>query len=277
VTYRKPPDAHSAGTVPRTKKSLGQHFLRLPNVARRIVELMEIGPRDRVLEIGAGAGALSGLLRAAGPALLVLLEKDAHWALERHRTGDGEVVLADAARFAWERIREDRPWKVVGNLPYNIASVIIWDVVSLAPGLERAVFMVQKEVALRLAALPGGKSYGALSVWAQSFMRPDIIFSLGPEAFTPPPKVDSALVRFTPLPAEQRPRHPEKLAALLDLCFQNRRKQLRSLFKMHNMPYALPILEQLGIDPQKRPETLEPALFQELSARIVLTRRGKNA
>jgi 16S rRNA (adenine1518-N6/adenine1519-N6)-dimethyltransferase len=271
------PDSHSAKKIPGTKKSLGQHFLRLPDTARRIVKLLDIGPQDRVLEIGPGAGALSGLLRDAEPALLVLLEKDARWALERRRAGDGSVVLADAARFAWERISADRPWKIVGNLPYNIASVIIWDAVSLASGMERAVFMVQKEVALRLAALPGGKRYGALSVWAQSFTRPSIVFSLGPEAFTPPPKVDSALVYFAPLPPEQRPRHPEALAALLGLCFQNRRKQLRSLFKMHTMPHALPILEQLGIDPQKRPETLEPALFQELSARIVLTRRGKNA
>lgn len=253
---------------PRAKKSLGQHFLRSPDTARRIADLLEIGPEDRVLEIGPGPGALSVFLRAAGPALLVLVEKDRYWALERRKSGDGQVLLMDATRFAWERITPERPWKVIGNLPYNVASFLIWDIVSRASGLARAVFMVQKEVALRLAALPGGKNYGALSVWAQSFTRPKIEFSLGPGAFAPPPKVDSALVSFMPLPGARRPVRPEALAALLRLCFQNRRKQLRTLFNMHGMPHALPLLQEFGIDPRSRPEMLAPELFQQLSARL---------
>ena len=173
---------------PKAKKSLGQHFLRRPDTARRILDLLDIGQEDRVLEIGPGPGALSGFLRTAAPAVLVLVEKDRHWACERQKAGDGQVVLADATRFAWERISPARPWKLIGNLPYNIASFLIWDILSRASGLSRAVFMVQKEVALRLAAEPGGKSYGALSVWAWSFARPRIEFTWARRLLRPRPK-----------------------------------------------------------------------------------------
>jgi 16S rRNA (adenine1518-N6/adenine1519-N6)-dimethyltransferase len=253
---------------PKAKKSLGQHFLRRPDTARRIVDLLEIGPEDRVLEIGPGPGALSGFLRAAGPALLALVEKDRYWAFERQQAGEGRVVLADATLLAWERITLARPWKIVGNLPYNVASFLIWDILSRAPGLSRAVFMVQKEVALRLAAEPGGKSYGALSVWTRSFALPKTEFILGPAAFAPPPRVDSAVVSFTPLPPDERPERPKALAALLKLCFQHRRKQLGTVFTMHGMARVLPILRTMGIDPRSRPETLSPQLFRKLSTQV---------
>ena len=254
--------------TPKAKKSLGQHFLHQRSAAERIVQLLEISSQDRVLEIGPGPGALSGLLRAAKPSCLLLVEKDAYWAVERQKAGDGYVVLMDAMRFAWSRITPERPWKIIGNLPYNIASPLLWDIASQAVGLQRAVCMVQKEVALRIIAPPNTKNYGALSVWLQSFLRPQLIFTLGPGAFTPPPKVDSALVVFVPLPQAQRAQHPESLASLLKICFQNRRKQLQNIFRMHNKAHALPILRELDIDPQKRPEHLAPKLFQELSARL---------
>jgi 16S rRNA (adenine1518-N6/adenine1519-N6)-dimethyltransferase len=232
------------------------------------VQLLEIGPGDRVLEIGPGPGVLSALLRAANPARLLLVEKDSYWAAERQKAGDGQVVLMDAMHFAWNRITSERPWKIIGNLPYNVASPLLWDLASQASGLQRAVCMVQKEVALRIVASPGTKNYGALSVWLQSFTRPQLVFTVGPGAFTPPPKVDSGLVLFVPLPPAQRAQQPGPLASLLKMCFQNRRKQLRSIFRMHNREYALPILRELDIAPQERPEHLAPKLFQELSARL---------
>ena len=254
--------------TPKAKKSLGQHFLRRQSTAERIVQLLEIGPQDRVLEIGPGPGALSGLLRAAKPACLLLLEKDGYWAAARQKAGDGQVVLMDALHFAWSRITPEQPWKIIGNLPYNVASPLLWDIASQATGLQRAVCMVQKEVALRIVASPDTKNYGALSVWLQSFLQPRLAFTVGAEAFTPAPKVDSAVVAFTPLPPAERARRPEPLAALLKICFQNRRKQLRSIFRMHKREAALPVLQTLGIDPRARPEHLAPKLFQELSARL---------
>jgi 16S rRNA (adenine1518-N6/adenine1519-N6)-dimethyltransferase len=253
---------------PKAKKSLGQHFLHQHATAERIVRLLEIGPLDRVLEIGPGPGALSALLKAAKPACLLLVEKDSYWAAERQQAGDGQVVLMDALHFAWKRITPEHPWKIISNLPYNVASPLLWDIASQADGLQRAVCMVQKEVALRIVASPDTKHYGALSVWLQSFMRPQLVFTVGAGAFTPPPKVDSAVLLFVPLPLAQRAQRPEPLALLLKMCFQNRRKQLRSIFRMHNREYALPILRELGIDPQSRPEHLTPKLFQELSARL---------
>ena len=242
--------------------------MRSPALAQRIVHLLDIGPHDRVLEIGPGPGALSGFLRLAGPGALVLLEKDAHWAAERQRANEGQAVIMDALRLPWERITSAWPWKLIGNLPYNIASPLIWDAVSLARGLTRAVFMVQKEVALRIAAPPGGKSYGALSVWVQSFVSPKIAFSVGPGMFNPPPKVDSAVIVLTPLPPGQRADRPEELARLLRLCFQNRRKQLQTIFKQNKMEHALHVLQDMKINPQNRPETLSPLLFQELSSKL---------
>ena len=254
--------------TPKAKKNLGQHFLHQRSVAERIVQLLEVGPQDRVLEIGPGSGALSALLRAAKPARLLLVEKDGYWAAERRKAGDGQVVLMDAMHFAWNRITPDRPWKIIGNLPYNVASPLLWDIASQADGLQRAVCMVQKEVALRIIASPDTQHYGALSVWLQSFTLPQLVFTVGPGAFTPPPKVHSAVMVFEPLPLAQRAPKPAALASLLKICFQNRRKQLRSIFRMHQREYGLPILRELAIDPQSRPERLAPKLFQELSARL---------
>jgi len=262
-------DANFGGMqAPKAKKSLGQHFLHQRSVAERIVGLLEVGPQDRVLEVGPGPGALSGLLKAARPAWLLLLEKDKYWAVARQKAEDGQVVLMDAAHFSWDRITPERPWKIIGNLPYNIASHLLWDIASQAGGLQRAVCMLQKEVALRVIAAPDTKNYGALSVWLQSFLLPQLIFTVGSGAFTPKPKVTSAVVVFVPLSPAQRMQQPKPLASLLKMCFQNRRKQLQSIFKMHNKEYALPILQELDIDPSSRPEHLAPKLFQKLSVRL---------
>ena len=213
---------------PRAKKSLGQHFLKREDICRRIATLLLPKPEDMVLEIGPGPGALTRAIEEQPHARLLLLEKDRHWAAERQRLGEArtQAVLTDALRFDWRRITPDKPWKVIGNLPYNVASPLIWDIVSRATGWQRAAFMVQKEVGQRLAAQPNTNHYGALSVWVQSYARPRMEFIVGPGAFSPPPKVDSAVLSFDPLPPERRPAHPEVLARLLRVCFQQRRNSL---------------------------------------------------
>ena len=183
-------------TQPKAKKSLGQHFLRHESICNRIASLLLPKDTDNVIEIGPGPGALTRAIEAQPHARLVLLEKDSHWAAERQRLGAArtQAVLTDALRFDWSRITPDNPWKIIGNLPYNVASPMMWDLFSRATGLVRAAFMVQKEVGQRLAAGPGNGHYGALSVWVQSFARPRMEFIVGPGAFSPPPKVDSAFV-----------------------------------------------------------------------------------
>lgn len=254
------------------KKSLGQHFLRDDNACRRIVDLVRVAPGDNILEIGPGRGALTNLLRPLPWSRLVLLEKDdALAAAHAAQAAPGlEVVPGDAMAFDWSRLTGD--WKIVGNLPYNVASPLMWDIVSRAPGLRRAVFMIQKEVADRILAGPGGKTYGALTVWMRSFTVPGKGFVLGPAAFSPPPKVDSAVITLDPLPSDQRPASPAALAALLKLCFGLRRKQLHGILR-RAFPdrYAPALLTGLGIDLNQRPETLTPREFQNLASVLMPT------
>lgn len=260
---RVPPDARAA--MPGAKRSLGQNFLRDANIARKIVTLLDAGPEDQVLEIGPGQGALTGLLRTCGARRLVLVEKDRALAFARKAEGVAEVILGDALAMPWERFSE--PWKCIGNLPYNVASPLMWEIVSRARGLQRAVFMVQKEVALRLTARAGTSAYGALSVWVQSFVRPALAFTVPPQVFWPRPKVDSAVVVFSPFAFAHDGKEPDcepaDLAATLKTCFQRRRKQLGSIARACGVESEA--LERLGIDPGLRPENLTPENFQRLA------------
>ena len=255
-------------TQPKAKKSLGQHFLRHESICNRIASLLLPKDTDNVIEIGPGPGALTRAIEAQPHARLVLLEKDSHWAAERQRLGAArtQAVLTDALRFDWSRITPDNPWKIIGNLPYNVASPMMWDLFSRATGLVRAAFMVQKEVGQRLAAGPGNGHYGALSVWVQSFARPRMEFIVGPGAFSPPPKVDSAVLSFEPLPPDQRPERPDLLALVIKVCFQQRRKQLGSITRRCPLaPWLSAAIEQAGITPTLRPEQLTVADFQHIS------------
>ncbi|MDO5483426.1 MAG: 16S rRNA (adenine(1518)-N(6)/adenine(1519)-N(6))-dimethyltransferase RsmA [Desulfovibrionaceae bacterium] len=253
---------------PRAKKSLGQHFLRHESICLRIAALLRATSADSILEIGPGPGALTRALEAGPHARLLLIEKDSHWAAERQRLAapGTQAVLADALRFDWRRISPQSPWMVIGNLPYNVASPLIWDILSRAAGLVRAAFMVQKEVGQRLAASPDSRHYGALSVWTQSFAAPRLEFVVGPGAFSPPPKVDSAVLSFEPLPPEARVRHPEALKRLLHVTFQQRRKQLGGIFRRGGLPFMLEGLEECGLSPNLRPEALSVADFGRLSS-----------
>lgn len=255
-------------SFPSAKKSLGQHFLRHEHICSRIVSLLQSVSTDDILEIGPGPGALTRVLESVPHARLLLLEKDRYWAAERQRQAapGTQAVLMDALRFHWQRITPEHPWKIVGNLPYNVASPLIWDIFSLAGGLVRAVFMVQKEVGQRLAAAPGSRHYGALSVWVQSYAVPRLEFVVGPGAFSPPPKVDSAVLSFEPLSPEARPLYPEALKRLLRMTFQQRRKQLGGIFRRGGLSCMLEGLEILGLSPDLRPEALSVTDFGRLSA-----------
>lgn len=245
---------------PAPKKSLGQHFLINPGICRKIIDLLAPAPQDQILEIGPGPGALTRFLLAAPYRRLLLIEKDSYWAGERG--GEAEVLEQDALAFDWTALCEEGSWKLVGNLPYNIASPLIWDIVSKCGCYSRAVFMVQKEVGERLCAAPDSRLYGALSVWVQCHAAVHHAFTVGPGSFRPPPKVDSAVVLFTPLPG---PEYPQKLQELLRICFQQRRKQLGGVFRRLGLPVLLKGLEALGLDAQLRAENLTCADFMNLA------------
>jgi 16S rRNA (adenine1518-N6/adenine1519-N6)-dimethyltransferase len=247
---------------PFAKRSLGQNFLQDPNIAGKIVDSLHIAPDDAVVEIGPGRGALTGAIRARGPGHLTVIEKDVDLAAELGRTWpDLDVVQADALRFDWAGLPAGR--KVIGNLPYNIASPLIWDIVSRCR-FSMAVFMVQYEVARRIAAGPGGKEYGVLGIWVQSFARPTLLFKVGPNAFRPRPKVDSAVVRLVPEEGA-RPFEPLQLAQTLRICFRQRRKQLGTILRDLLAEDVIKWFDSEGLDLKARPEEVSPAQYQTLS------------
>lgn len=246
------------------KRSLGQNFLHDPNTARKIVAAAELNPSDSVLEIGPGQGALSSYILKAGPRLYAALEKDDNLAYELKRKHPSAVVIhCDALEFAWERLQEQH-WTLVGNLPYNIASPLVWEIVSRTPGMKRSVFMVQKEVGLRMAAGPGKKAYGALSVWIQNYCYVKAAFTVSPNVFRPRPKVDSQVVVFTPK-KRQIDFNPSALGGLIRICFQKRRKQLGSILKEIVSPELKKEMAKQGVELGYRPEVLSPEKFAMLS------------
>ncbi len=254
---------------PKPKKSLGQNFLVNQGICERIVKLLPLAPESLVLEIGPGAGALTKYLAQAPHAALLLLEKDRELAKTLGVLADGktDIVNADAMKFDWSRLNSLGVWNICGNLPYNVASPLIWDILAKA-SYAKTVFMVQKEVAQRFAAKPGTGAYGALTVWAGCHARPRLEFTVAPGNFRPMPKVDSAVVSFTPLPVDQWPQNPRALKKLLDLCFQNRRKQLGGIFRKHGQQSLLQALEELGLAPSLRPENLSCQDYMNLAGAI---------
>lgn len=252
-------------------RRLGQHFLHDPKILSRIVDALDPVPGETVLEIGPGKGSLTAALLERG-LQVVTIEKDRGLAetlrassVVRHAS-ELTVIEGDALRVDWHavlRTTHHAPRtvvKVVGNIPYYITSPLI-DKALTAPLPERVVFLVQEEVADRIAARPGSKTYGALSVGVQAVTRVEKLFTVAPGAFRPPPKVRSALIRLTPLTQPLvRSAEIAPLRAFVTACFSKRRKQLKN---------AVPglrgeDLEALGFDPSVRPERLAPEAFVRL-------------
>lgn len=248
----------------RSKRSLGQNFLVDQNVAAKIVDRLQAEPRETVLEIGPGNGALTGLLLQRVRRVLVL-EKDLSLArkIKDHWPEIG-VIGGDALHFDWQRL-QGRVERVVGNLPYNVASPIMWELARSGRGLRRMVFTVQKEVARRVASPPGYREYGGLSVWMQSFFCVRYGFDVSRNVFQPRPGVTSAVLILEPLPVCERPENPDSLSRLIHLCFQNRRKQLGRILKKRWSEALDDWLRQQGLERRNRPEDLSPDQFQALS------------
>ena len=253
----------------RPNKRLGQHFLADPHILGRIADALDGSPGETIIEIGPGRGELTRELTARG-FHVIAIEKDRALAeqLRVQVSGVGcQVVTGDALRLDWHELHSrhltpgtPHRLKIIGNIPYNITSPLLEK--ALTPPLpERIVFLVQLEVARRIAAAPGGKTYGALSIGVQAQCRVEQLFTVLPGSFRPPPKVTSALLRLTRL-AEPlvRPEEVAPLRAFVTACFSRRRKQL------HNaVPGAsAAALTALGFEPKARPETLTPADFVRL-------------
>jgi 16S rRNA (adenine1518-N6/adenine1519-N6)-dimethyltransferase len=211
----------------QARKRFGQHFLSDVSVLDAIVDLIDPRPGQALIEIGPGLGALTWPLRERCGALTVIeLDRDL---AARLRTQTGlNVIEADVLTVDFAALAQTlgQPLRVVGNLPYNISTPILFHLLDSASVVADQHFMLQKEVALRMAAAPGGKDYGRLSVMLQWRYRIHTVLDVPPQAFEPPPKVDSAVVRMQPLPLATQ-QSPPLLRELVTVAFSQRRKLLR--------------------------------------------------
>lgn len=244
----------------RTSRALGQHFLADPNTARRIARLANVHHGDRVLEIGPGVGSLTVALLDAG-ARVTALELDRHVLRALHEVvGDDEAITichGDALTADFAALLAGGPWKLVANLPYNVATPIVMRVLKEVEPIREMVVMVQREVGERLAAAPGGKDYGAVSVKVAYLARAKVLGMVPPTVFLPPPKVESALVglvRHETPPVEVPSR--AALFALVEAGFGQRRKMLRRALAPLLGDRSIAVLVDAGIAPERRAETL---------------------
>jgi 16S rRNA (adenine1518-N6/adenine1519-N6)-dimethyltransferase len=264
------------------KKAFGQHFLHDTHYLDRIVDAIRPAPDDLMAEIGPGQGALTTpLLTRLKHLHVVEIDRDLIAWLREHFPADRLTVhAADALRFDFgslldsplppgeglgvrEPARPTQPLRVVGNLPYNISSPLLFHLAEYAGRIADMHFMLQKEVVDRMAAAPDTPDYGRLSVMLQARFRVMKLFNVPPGAFNPPPKVDSAVVRLVPLPADAIPyRDARRFADIVGHAFGQRRKTLRNTLKRLVDPAGF---EAAGIDPLRRGETLSVAEFSRLA------------
>jgi 16S rRNA (adenine1518-N6/adenine1519-N6)-dimethyltransferase len=248
------------------RKRFGQHFLHDPGVIRRIVAAIAPQPGDHLVEIGPGEGAITfELLRAIGRLDAVELDRDLIEPLRERNSGIGELVVhgADALRFDFCSLAAgDERLRLVGNLPYNISTPLLFHLLDQSRCIRDMHFMLQKEVVERMAAEPGGKDYGRLSVMLQARCAVIPLFSIGPGAFRPPPKVDSAVVRLVQLAMPPEIADQAVFARLVAAAFAQRRKTLRNGLKGL---LSAEEIAALGIDPGVRAEQLPLADFVRLA------------
>jgi 16S rRNA (adenine1518-N6/adenine1519-N6)-dimethyltransferase len=250
-------------------RALGQNFMADANVVRKIVRLAGVGPGDRVVEVGAGLGSLTLALLEVG-ADVTAIEVDQHLAPVLRgvvEPGGATVIEADAMELDWSALvgapDAARPWSLVANLPYNIATPLVLDLLRTVPAIERMVVLVQLEVAERLAAGPGTKTYGIPSVKRAWWADASVVAKVAPSVFIPPPRVTSAVVdlrRHAPAGTEA------ERAVVFDLIetgFNQRRKMLRRSLSARAGPGDL---EAAGIRPEARAEELTLPDWQRLAA-----------
>jgi 16S rRNA (adenine1518-N6/adenine1519-N6)-dimethyltransferase len=255
----------------RPRKRFGQHFLVQPGIAQRIVDLAALNDTKTVLEIGPGRGALTGLLATrAGKLILVEIDRDLCRELREKFAGDSRVAVVEGDVLALDleaQFAAEAPLTVVANLPYNISTPVLMKLLASPDLFSRLVLMLQREVAERLCAAAGSNAYGGLSVMAQTAARAQIAFVVPATAFTPRPKVESAVVVIEPKREALGAARRRLLRHIVRTLFSRRRKQLvNGLAGLTANPTAL--LERLAIDPRRRPETLTVEDFERLAAAL---------
>ena len=260
------------------KKSLGQHLLLNPSTIDKILRIAHIQPTDHLLEIGPGPGAMTKRLAACAQTV-VAVEKDRRFveSLKDQLSDFKNVILieGDILNLQLEKILPPGPgkWKVVANLPYNIATEVIFHLLEPNHLFVSFTLMVQREVAHRLVASPGTKDYGILSIFSQLFSKNRIVMRLPPGAFTPPPKVDSAVVEFQIDEGCRFPiHHLPTFETVVRSSFEQRRKMIRNSLAGGMPQISAATLSQAlkttGILPEARAETVPIGQFVKLANEI---------
>jgi len=255
----------------RARRRFGQHFLTDTSMVERIVRGGRVGAGDRVIEIGPGLGILTeALLRAGAEVTAVELDRDLA-AYLRGAYPQVRLIEADAAAVDWETEAPGSGWKVVANLPYNVGTKVLMQVLRNPRTFESATVMLQREVVNRLMADKGSRTYGALSVEAQVRGAPVFVMSVPPGAFHPPPKVQSAVVRFDLFEQpETGGVKPSAFDRVVRGAFAQRRKTVaNSLGSRFGKDRAREALSEAGLDPQLRAEHLSVEDFRRLARAMV--------
>ncbi|MBI4588596.1 MAG: ribosomal RNA small subunit methyltransferase A [Candidatus Rokubacteria bacterium] len=265
-------------TTTGRRRGLGQHFLRDARIAQAIVETANLTPADLCVEIGPGEGALTFLLAERAGRLLALEVDEALIAALRSELASRphvEIRQADARRFEYRTLPALRPSPqgrvvVIGNLPYSASKAILEQLVEARTAVSEMVLTLQKEVAERVAAEPGSKRYGALSVLTQLYCDVRVVMTIPPGAFRPPPEVDSAVLHLRVLPAPRVPVANEReFRRVVKAAFSQRRKNLANALAGGlgcGLATARQRVAAAGIDPRRRAETLFLNEFSRLSA-----------
>lgn len=259
----------------RARKRFGQNFLSDPNIIRKIVDAIRPLPDDLMVEIGPGLGAMTEpLLERLNHLHVVEIDRDLiarlhqRWAPERLTVHEGDALKFDFGALAGD----GRPLRIVGNLPYNISTPILFHLADFAAQVRDMSFMLQKEVVMRMVAEPGSEEYGRLSVMLQYRFRMGRLFDVSPGAFRPAPKVMSSIVRMIPLPVEQLGARDEALLGeVVTAAFGQRRKTLRNTLREYlgEADFAA-----LGIDPGLRAERLAVADYVAIANHVADKRKG---
>ncbi len=253
-------------TFHRPLKKFGQNFLTQPGIAKKIVESLEITGEDAVIEVGPGPGALSAFIHDKAPAYYMAIEIDTRWADQLRALYDEkiEVVSEDFLKFDLGRIYQKYPSvKVIGNIPYNITSPILFKLLDAHTHIRSSVIMMQKEVALRIVAQPNCKAYGILSVLMQTFATPRLLFDVNRKNFMPVPRVDSSIIRFNYIPQVADLTDPQLFRKVVRAAFNQRRKMLRnSLSRIFDRSIVYSVS---SVDIERRPDNLTRDEFKILA------------
>lgn len=248
----------------RARKRFGQHFLTDPGVIDAIVRSIHPADQDVIVEIGPGQGAITDILaRQAGHLHAIELDRDLAASLRRQYEDNPAVTIHEADALAFDYSRLGERLRIVGNLPYNISTPLLFHLLKFRDRVLDMHFMLQKEVVARMAAGPGSKAYGRLGIMLGCYMNIEALFDVDSRAFDPPPEVTSAVVRLDPLPADTFVIDNQAgLSKLVATAFMQRRKTLRNALRKMAEPADF---DALGIDAGLRPEQISISDYIGLS------------